>query len=57
MLLLFQRNEVFELQVDKNATQVFQPFWNSINSGQKAVDLTIPEKKIENIDLNFQIKK
>ena len=41
-------------------TQIFQPFWNSINSVQKALDLTIPAKNIRKmsiIDLNFQIKK
>ena len=42
------------------ATQIFQPFWNSIDSVQKALDLTIPAKnrrKMSIIDLNFQIKK
>ena len=41
-------------------TQTFQPFLNSIDSVQKALDLTIPAKnrrKTSTIDLNFQIKK
>ena len=43
-----------------NVIQVFQPFWNSINSVQKVVDLTIPAKnrrKMRMVGLNFQIKK
>ena len=44
----------------KNETPTFQPFWNSSNCVQKAVDLTTPAKhrrKMSIIDLNFQIKK
>jgi hypothetical protein len=44
----------------KKLTQMIQPFGNSINSVQKAVDLTTPAKnraKISVIDLNFQIKR
>ena len=43
-----------------NVTQMIQPFGNSINSVEKALDLTTPAKnraKISIIDLNFQIKK
>jgi hypothetical protein len=41
-------------------TQIDQPFWNSSDSVQKAVDLTIPAKnrrKMRIIYLNFEIKK
>ena len=41
-------------------TQIDQPFSNSGDSVQKAVDLTIPAKnrrKMSIIDLNFEIKK
>ena len=44
----------------QNVTQIFQPFWNSIDSVQKALDLYIAAKnrrKMRIIDLNFQIKK
>ena len=44
----------------KNVIQTFQPFWNSSNCVQKAVDLiTIVKKrkKISLANLNFQIKK
>ena len=44
----------------KNVTQMIQPFGNSINSVQKALDLTTPAKnraKMSIIDLNFQIKE
>ena len=44
----------------KNMTQIDQPFWNSSDSVQKAVDLTIPAKnrrKMRIIYLNFEIKK
>ena len=39
---------------------MIQPFKNSINSLQKALDLTTPAKnraKMSKMDLNFQIKK
>ena len=61
LLLLFQRVEVLKIAIwCKNVTQTFPPSWNSIDSVQKALDLTILAKnrrKMRIIDLNFQIKK
>ena len=54
--MLFQRVEILELQFDA----MIQPFGNSINSVQKALDLTTPAKnrrKMRIIELDFQINK
>ena len=56
--MLFERVEILELQC-KNVTQMIRPFGNSINSVEKAVDLTTSaenKRKMRIIDLNFQIK-